>query len=162
MSSRDDLKKMLKQYSIPLKGLKNKQDYVQAAVHTSIDLEDRAFSSLPASDSDFHNLIPEGWMVSEDGALPRLADRVLVYCWDNWSCGVVTNVFNRDMRRPVCELSSSRATCCVHWPSERTKDGDVRLSYFHLSKNNHYEKDRELCEPSWIILCEVGVPSNDE
>lgn len=30
MSSRDDLKKMLKQYSIPLKGLKNKQDYVQA------------------------------------------------------------------------------------------------------------------------------------
>ena len=147
------MKRMLKQYGIPLNGLKKKQDYVQALLASgwvqewdeetadaadvlpgdpgeieidteaqtsteedvdrqqsnseskcesqsasesesqsesepesqsesesdAIDLEDRAFSSLAAYDSDFHNPIPNGWIVSEDDALPRLADRVLVF-----------------------------------------------------------------------------------
>lgn len=53
-----------------------------------IAMEDRAFTSLPESSGTYTDLIPDGWSIHgqlDSGGLPSLADRVLVYCWDNWS-----------------------------------------------------------------------------
>lgn len=62
MSSRDDLKKMLKQYSIPLKGLKNKQDYVQALLDSGwVQDFDQQMATAADDDAD---VLP-----SDDGAI---------------------------------------------------------------------------------------------
>ena len=137
-----------------------------------IDMEDRVFTSLPEISETYTDLIPDGWSIHgqlDSGGLPSLADRVLVYCWDNWSCGVVSTVYDRGMRRPACELSvpATRATVCVHWPSERSSNGDVPHSYFRLSKNNMYKPDdaSKLQGLAWLLIRpdeDAAMPSNDE
>ena len=104
------------------------------------DLEDEVFTTLPAVAADYHSLIPSGWVTNLGAAqsCPMLGSRVLIYCWDNWSCGVVSKVFDRHHRRPQCQITGMRATVCVHWPSEKNEDGEVMHTYMHLSKNNNY------------------------
>lgn len=117
------------------------------------DLEDRVFANLPASSESYEDLVPDGWSICEQQDTPSLADRVLVYCWENWSCGVVTTKYERSARRPACAVSQgSRATVCVHWPSERMDTDEVPHSYFHLTKNNYYVDGAMLSEPAWLIL----------
>ena len=116
------------------------------------DLEDQAFATLPAFAESYTDLIPNGWSVHEQYDTPSLADRVLVYCWENWSSGVVTTVYDRKSRRPACALSTRRATACVHWPSEKDEQGEYPHSYFHLTKNNYYVAGATLQEPTWLIL----------
>eukprot|EP01043_Picozoa_sp_COSAG02_P029740 COSAG02_NODE_1864_length_10606_cov_17.350148_5_plen_226_part_00 len=122
-----------------------------------VDLEEHAFRTLPSSATNYQDLIPAGWVsnLGERMTNPKLGSRVLIYCWDEWSCGVVTKVFERQHRRPACQISSGRATVCVHWPAERNDDGEVMHTYLHLTKNNTYGGGRSPTEGNWLALSPI-------